>query len=83
MLNPSTARNLLFSRSADVRPALEPDCFGRVLKGDHTHVTLDDKGALKGVVIVTTINTTAVSESELCRDREERTEKHMRKISLE
>lgn len=34
-------------------------------------------------MIVTTINTTAVSERELCQDREERTEKHMRKISVE
>lgn len=61
----------------------QPDCFGRVLTGDHTYVTLDDKGASKGVMIVTTINTTAVSERELCQDREERTEKHMRKISVE
>lgn len=74
VLNPSTARNLRFSRSADVRPALEAECFGRVLKGDHTYVTLDDKAALKGVMTITTINTPALSESELCRDREERTE---------
>lgn len=64
-----------------MRPALEADCFGRVSKDDHTYVTLDDKEALKGVMNITKINTTALSESELRRDREERTcVKHMRKM---